>query len=530
MVASRFTGTGRMTRLALRRDRVLLPAWIIGFALMVGISANATVGLYPDEIERIRAAMTVNATTALVALYGPIYDPTSLGALSMFKLTALGAAIISVLMVFVVIRHTRAEEETGRLELLRAAPLGAWAPLTAAYVVAFGASLAIGLVSSAALVIAGLPVTGSLAFGLGWACSGIAFAALAGVVAQVTPNSRVARGLGVLAIAIAYLLRAVADVAEGGGWLTWLSPIGWMQQVRAYAGDRWWVLMLPIAMAMVCVPLAFVLQAHRDMGAGLLRERPGPAYGSMSSPLALAWRLQRGSLLAWMIGFVFFGFLLGSLADSLTGFLQSPQAAELIQQLGGTQALSDAFLSVEIGMAGIIVAAYGISAASRLRSEEAEGHAELLLSTPTSRLRWAAGHVLVALGGVLAIMLLTGVAMGVASAIALGDSAQIGSMVTAALARVPAAWVFTALTILVFGWLPRWVAGVWGLFVAAVVLAELGPLWDIPQWVLDVSVFVHSPALPGADASTAGLWPLLAAAVALVAAGLWRWRRRDLHP
>lgn len=529
-VTNRLAGTQDMVRLALRRDRWLLPVWIIGFALMAGISASATVGLYPDEAERVQAALTVNNTTALVALYGTIYDPTSVGALAMFKMTALGAATISVLMVFLVIRHTRAEEEAGRLELLRSAPLGAWAPLTAAYLVAFGASLVIGLASSAALIIAGLPVTGSLAFGLGWACSGIAFAALAGVVAQVTPNSRAARGLGLLAIALAYLVRAVADIAEGDSWLSWLSPIGWMQQVRAYAGDRWWVLLLPITMAVICVPLAFVLQSRRDLGAGLVQERPGPAQGNMSSSFALAWRLQRGSLIAWTIGFVFFGFLLGSLADSLTGFLQSPRAAELIQQLGGTQALSDAFLAMEISLAGIIVAAYGISAAARMRTEETEGHAELLLSTPTSRLRWAAGHVSIALAGVLVIMLLTGLAMGISSAAATGHWGQIGSMLVAAMARVPAAWVFTALTILVFGWLPQWVAGVWALFLVAVVLAELGPLWNAPQWLIDVSPFVHSPMLPGADVSTTGAWPLLAVAVALAAVGLWRWRERDLRP
>ena len=104
-MADSFAGTGALVRLALRRDRLLLTLWILGFAGMAGFSAAATVGLYPDEGSRVQAAEIVNATGALVALYGPVYDPTSVGALSLFKLTAFGAAITAVLFVFVVIRH-----------------------------------------------------------------------------------------------------------------------------------------------------------------------------------------------------------------------------------------------------------------------------------------------------------------------------------------------------------------------------------------------------------------------------------------
>ena len=182
------TGTAAMVRLALRRDRFLLSAWILGFAAMAGVSASATVGLYPDEAQRVQAAELVNATSSLVALYGPIYDPTSIGALSLFKLTAFGAAIVALLMVFVVVRHTRAEEEAGRLELMGSVALGRIAPLAAALIVAIGASLVLGAASAVALIAAGLDVEGSFAFGMGWAFTGIAFASLAGVPPRSPPG------------------------------------------------------------------------------------------------------------------------------------------------------------------------------------------------------------------------------------------------------------------------------------------------------------------------------------------------------
>jgi len=142
-------GTGALVRLGLRRDRWLLSLWILAFAMMSWSSASAGADLFPDKASRIEAANTVNAAASMVALFGRVYDPTSLGALSMIKYTAFMTAGLAVLMVFFTIRHTRADEEGGQLELLSGGRLGRNAPLTAALVISFGASLVLGLLSGA---------------------------------------------------------------------------------------------------------------------------------------------------------------------------------------------------------------------------------------------------------------------------------------------------------------------------------------------------------------------------------------------
>ncbi|KAA2244175.1 ABC transporter permease, partial [Solihabitans fulvus] len=142
--------------------------WSVLFALTASSPASATVGLYPTPSSRGEPAGTFNSTPALVALYGRIYDPTSLGALAMLKLSALGAALVAVLGYIVVVRHTRAEEESGRLELLGATVVGRRAPLTAALIVAAGTDLVLGLLTALGQNGAGLPVTGAGPDGLCW--------------------------------------------------------------------------------------------------------------------------------------------------------------------------------------------------------------------------------------------------------------------------------------------------------------------------------------------------------------------------
>ncbi|KUM38320.1 ABC transporter permease [Arthrobacter sp. EPSL27] len=522
-------GTGVMIRLGLRRDRWLLPFWIAGFALISYSTAVAGAELYPELGSRVEAATALNATASMVALFGRIYDPTSIGALSLIKYTAFMTAILAVLMAILVVRHTRADEESGRLELLGGGRLGRDAPLASALTISLGANLALGLLSAAALTAGGLPSSGSLAFGLGWAATGMAFSAVAGVAAQVTASARAATGFSIGFIAVTYALRAVGDLAEPGpSVLSWLSPIGWNQQIRAFAGDRWWVLALPAALCLVLVPAAFALRAARDLGAGLRAERPGPSAGSLAGVWDLAVRLQYRLLLAWSVAFVLFGVVIGSLVSNVGELLNSPNAQDLIRRIGGQAALTDAFLAAEISIMGVLAAAYGVSAANHLRSEEASGHTEALLGTATTRIRWAASHFAFALAGVTVLLLLAGVSIGAGAASAVGDAALVGRSTVAALAQVPAAWVLAGVALAVFGWAPRLAGMVWVFLLALVALGEFGVLWNAPEWLMELSPFRHSPLLPVDSGAVPALAALTVAAAALAALGFAGWRRRDL--
>ena len=524
------TGTWVLWRFALRRDRILLPVWILGLAATAVFSVTATEGMYPTPASLSTAAETINATAALVALYGKVYDPTSIGALSLIKLTAFGSTMVAILFVFVVIRHSRAEEESGRLELVGAGAVGRSAALAAAMLTGVVASGLLGAVTALGLAFAGLPMAGAAAFGLGWALSGIVFSAIAGLVAQPPRSARAAVGLGMAAVGLAYLLRAVGDVAVGDpGWASWLSPIGWSQQIRPFAGDRWQVAPLPLAAAAIFASVAFWLRSRRDLGSGLLPDRPGSATGRVGGAFGLAWRLQRGMLAAWVVGAALLGLVLGSIVNNVTGLLEYAQLRRYLALLGGAQGVTDAFLAAEVGLLGAIVAAYAVAATARLRSEEVSGHVELLLSSPTTRIRWAAGHVVIAMIGVAAIMLTAGATIGLAHGLAVDAVlAEMVRLVGACAAQIPAAWVMSAVVVFLFGWRPRWVVAAWGLLLGCVLLAEFGKLWQLPNWLLDLSPFAHSPRLPGGSWAAGSLALLLLAVGALAVAGLTRWRTRDL--
>jgi ABC-2 type transport system permease protein len=303
---SSLVGTASLVRLALRRDRVILPVCIAIFVALVTSSTSATIALYPTVTSRVQAAASLNNTASLVAFYGRIYDGTSLGAVAMLKMGGIGTALVAVLALLTVIRHTRAEEESGRLELLGAAVVGRHAPLTAALLVAVGSSLVLGGLTALGLFAVGLPAAGSIAFGLAWAGVGAAFAALAAVAAQLTRSARAASGIAGAALGLSYLLRAIGDSSSGQSlqWLSWLSPIGWGQQARPFAGERWWVMTLLFGVAVAlaagglrtrrpagsrCGPVA------RPGGTGHSGQRSAhPARAGVAPPARRAARLAGG--------------------------------------------------------------------------------------------------------------------------------------------------------------------------------------------------------------------------------------------
>jgi ABC-2 type transport system permease protein len=527
--AGSLTGTGQVLRLALRRDRILVPAWTLGIAGMATMSAQATVGLYPDLPQRVQAAEVVNGSAALIALYGRIYDPTSLGELSMFKLTAFGAAIIGVVFAYLAVRHTRGEEEAGRLELVGSTVLGRAAPLAAAMGLVAITAGALALLTGVGLWVAGLPFAGSLAFGAAWGATGLLFGAVGAVAAQLATTARAATGLSLVALAVAYVARAAGDLAEQApGLASWLSPIGWTQQVRAFSGTRWEILVLPLLATAVLVPVAFALRSRRDLDAGLLPDRPGPAQGRVGSAWGLAARLQRPALLGWAAGVVVMGLVLGSVADSVEGFLDSEAMRDIVAALGGEGALVDMFLAAELGFVGAILAGAGIAAVRWLPHEEASGRAEAVLATATSRRSWALSHAVVAMLGVAVLVLLAGLAIGTGYALVVGDPGQVVRLAGAAATRIPAALVMVGIAVAIWGFWPRagWLA--WALFVVFLALGEFGTLWGVPGPVMDLSPFRHSPMVPGPDPAFAALPVLLAVAVGLVALGAWRFGRRDV--
>jgi ABC-2 type transport system permease protein len=523
-------GTWPLVRLALRRDRILLPVWVLFLVFTTLSTTTALEELYGTEQSRALLGATANANSAFLAMLGPLHDWSSLGGLVVWRWGVFAGLFVAIMALLVVTRHTRAEEEAGRTELIAATVVGRHAPLAAAVIVAGGTSLLIGLLQALVLIGKGLDTAGSFAFGLSTASVGLMFTGVSAFTAQLSENSRVSNALAGGFLGVTYLLRAAGDAAGESGpqWLTWFSPIGWTEHVRSFADNRFWVLLLPLAAVVLLAGAASYVVTRRDVGLALLPARLGPAHGTMGSPFALAWRLQKGSLIGWSVALFAVGVIYGSVAQAVGQMVQdNPTLGQIVSKIGGADAMVDAFFATVTQLMGLIASIYLVQAVLRLRSEETSFRAEPLLATPVSRWSWVASHAVFALVGGAVVLAASGLGLGLVYGLQTDDlGTVVPRMLGAALAQLPAAWVIAGVALLLFGLFPQLTGVSWAVVSAALVLTLLGPALQLDQWVIDVSPFTHVPKYPDITAGPL-LW-LTGVAVVLVAAGFAGFRRRDL--
>ncbi len=525
------TGTGALVRLALRRDRLFLPLWTIVVAALPAVSAGAYEQLYPDPAQRASLTSSLGDNPSISLLYGPAYDLSTAGGFTAWRFGTTLSVFVALVCVFTTVRHTRREEETGRQELLSSTVVGRHAALTAALVVCGGFALLAGLATAVAATVAGIAATGAFAFGLGLTAVALVFTGVAAVTAQLAEYSRTANGLAGAALGVAFALRAVGDSAEVT-WLSWLSPIGWSVHVRPFAGDRFEVLLLPLAVTGVLVAVAYALQRRRDVGLGLLPSALGPAHAGsrLRSTFALATRLHRAMLTGWVVGFAALGVLFGALASDIGEIVgDNERMREVLARMGGSQGVIDAYLASTANVLGMVAALYVVQAALRARAEETATRAEPLLTTGVSRLRWLAGHLVFVFGGGAALLLVSGIGMGLAHGVRAGDVAgQAPDVLLACLVQLPAVFVVGGAAVALFGVLPSRTGAAWAVAAAFLLLTMFGSVLDLPRAVLNVSPFQHVPKVPSEAVTVPPLLWLTLVAAALTTAGIVRFRNRDL--
>jgi ABC-2 type transport system permease protein len=523
-----FRATAALTRFDVRRDRLRIVVWVAAIVLLVISTVASVKGLYPNHAELVKAARASEGNAAAIILNGPAQSLDTVGGQVAFQTGTYGLILMGLMSVFMLGRLTRGEEEAGRSELLRSLPIGIHSLPTAALIVVGAMNALTGALVALALATLGLPTVGSIVFGVSFALFGLLLAAFTSVVAQITENTRVVYGIGGLMLGAAFVVRAIGDI--GDGTISWLSPIGWAQKVRPFAGERWWPFLVIVVATGALAALAVALSRRRDLGAGLVQPRRGPAHGSsaLGSPTGLAVRLQRASFAGWCAGVFVLAVAYGSITDSINDFVKDNQALSDIVATQGHGTLVEQYLAMSFRILALIGAGFAIQSALRIRREETSTHAEQLLATRVSRVQFATSHLVIAFVGTLVILAAAGAGFGVADAAVTRDVGAIGHSIVGAIVYVPAVWVLVGLVTASIGIAPNTNLFAWVFLGLCFVIGMFGQLLGLPPWIDGISPFQHVSQYPAADLEVLPLVVLTALAASLTALGLLGFRHRDI--
>ncbi|WP_139244395.1 ABC transporter permease [Arthrobacter alpinus] len=528
MSTSTMTGFAACVRFILRRNWIRLLLWAAILAIMIPVVYDSQQQAFPTQSARDEYAQIAN-TPAVAAMTGLPYAAGSLGGILVIKIWMTLAVALGFASIFLVTRNGRADEEAGRTELLRSASLGRHAYSVANYVVVGALSVVTGALISLLCLAANLPVAGSLVMGASIAGTGLMFMGIAAICGQLSSTSRGANSLGVAIMALFYFIRAGADLQANGmqaSPLSWFSPIGWAQNMRAFGQDTWWPVLAIVGLTVLACAVALRIESRRDLGMGLLPERRGPAGASafLGHPVGLVLRLQRGSLIGWLLGAMVSGLFFGGVAQAMTSVLDpaNPFAQSFV---GSSATMLDGVLGLFILFNGLLAGAFAVQCLAGARSEEASGRLESQLAGAVSRMRWLTAQVAVAAIGSAVMLLLSGYLTGVAS----NGAATGGQLAAASFAYWPAVLVMLGLMLCLHGILPRLSVSLsWAVYGISMGVAMFGGLFSLSQTAIKATPFGAVPRLPAESLTMTPLVVLTVIAAVLAILGFWSFRTRDV--
>lgn len=533
---SSLTGLGAVLRLMARRDRIRAPAWIVGIAFFTAYCTTEVAALGADD----DPVSLADSSVLFAGSMGRLMTGPALGldAPSSARFFAAGYVLftyilIALMALFTVIRHTRADEQAGRTELVRSNVVGRHAQLTAALIL----TAAITAVSAAGVLGVGLargyPATGSLLIAVSAAAVALFFAGFAALSSQLVESSRSASGIAGAALAAAYALRMIGDAAESGGSPpSWLSPLGWAQQTGPYVFDRWWPLALLAGFAVVFLVAGYRLSSLRDVGRAIIPGRPGHATGgpALGTPLGLALRLLRGGFIAWGLSLVVAALTFGAYSASIAESADS-LPDELTKVLSSGD-LVNSYLAFMVVFFAIFIAASAANALGQLRGDELRGRTELLLSTGTGRSHHLRAQLVIIATATILSCLIIGAATGVGAYISDpgGGTSPITELLTAGAHQVPAVLAVVGIIVAFFGWLPKYAAAAgWTVIGFGGFVTAFGELLDLPAALRNLNIFGHLASYPVESIDWLPVTWLLLLAAAGIIAGFIGWNRREVE-
>lgn len=506
---SAFTGTLRLFRLALRRDRITVPVTMLFAILMVGASAPALVNTYKTQ-EAILSYITSSVPSVVGRVFqGAVQGPT-IGSILMAEVFLTGIIIVGIMSIFIISRHTRHNEETGAAELIGSGIVGKSAPLSAALLVAVVANIATGLLIFG--ILASVPEfdkTGSAFMALSIASFGLLMACISAITVQLSDYRRGANLMAIGVLGAFFVIRsfgdALGDISADGlsvtsNWITWISPMGWSFQVLPFAQNRIFPIAMMLGLALLTAGTSYLLMSKRDSGSSIFSSKPGPdrASKNLISTFGLTHRLQKSNFKAWATGFVVAGVLVAVIIDDFRKtFEENEIFAEWITASGGDSFIGSV-LATMFPLLAAMLSGYVVSALSKMQDEESSGRIEYLLGTALGRVKWLLSHVGYTTMGIVVALGAMGAAGGIGYSLTAKNADLSGfDIFLSAISSLPAMLLFMSVIVLVYTAMGRFVKPfAWTFYAYCALIGSVAGIFNWPKWSSYFSPFDHSSLYP----------------------------------
>lgn len=528
-----FANSLKLVRFIVRRDRMSLPIWLVSMILFTVAMPILFDGMYQSAEER-QAMVATMENPAIIAMLGPGYgfDNYTIGAMTGNYMLLWMVMVVAMMNIFFVARHTRTDEENGRLELVRSLPVGRLSALGSTLIVAIMFNAILALLTGFGLYATGVDsvdLQGSLLFGVAMGVIGMLFSAITALFAQLSSTSRGTIGYSFAFLIAAYIVRASGDISNEA--LARISPLGLILRTEVYVNNDWWPVWIVLIEALIIGILAFYLNAIRDLGASFIPAKTGRKTASifLQSTFGLSWRLLRNTVISWAVGIFILGASYGSILGDLEGFLSSNELFQAAFDTSNGVSLTDQFVPFLMTIMTIISSIPVIACVLKIRGEEKHGLMEHLLVRSVSRYQIMASYTLIAFACSIVFNFLTAIGFWSVGRIVMDDPISLATFIKASMVYVPALWVMIGIALMFIGFLPSFTSVVWVYLGYSFFAVYLGRMIQLPEWTASLAPYGHIPQLPIDEMNWINVTILTSITLLMAIAGFIGYGQRDIQ-
>lgn len=527
-----FSGTAALTKFIFRRDRLRLLIWIVSLSVFV-------FGLVPVFEELIMYEMDsaimveMMKNPAMIAIVGQVYGESNytLGAAFSNYMLLFSVMIAGAMNIFLVNRHTRNDEEKGRLEIVRSMSVGRLANLSSVMIAALIANILLSLFTTAGLYIlrgSGMTLEGCFLFGVSLGLIGMFFAACTAVFCQISSSARTSAGLSFSLLLILYIIRGVGDVKDN--MLSLISPLGLIMKTETFVNNYWWPVFVVKIITLVLVLIAFYLSAGRDLGLGVIQPRAGKRNASslLSSPMGLAIRLMRTPIIIWAIVVFVLAAMYGSVFGDLGKYIEGSPALKAIFSGNTEFSLVEQFIGLLTAVMSMISSIPVLSFMNRVVSEEKNGMSEHILTKPVSRINNIMSYFFLTLIVSIIYQVLVAYGFWSAGSVVLEDIPSFTTFLVSTLIYLPAIWLMMGIVVLLIGFLPRKTFIIYLYLGYSFFIVYIGQVAKLPEWTRKFTPYGIIPQYPIEDINWANLLVVAIVTIVTVVIGVYGYRNRDI--
>ena len=517
----------------LRRERVITTVWLVILIFMTVVIPPLFETMYTDEIEKLVLVETMK-NPFMVAMMGPVYGANDyhVGAMQANEMLLFTILAVVIMNIFFVLRHTRSDEERGRIEVIRSLPVGRLSTLGATMTVAVIINAALAVVSGlglTALGIESMPFGSNMLYGAEMGVSGLFFAAVTALFAQLSANARTGMGLTYVVFGISYMMRAIGDI--NNETLSLISPLGLVLRTKVYVDDTWRPIFVILAVTAVVTLISIYLNHIRDLGQGFIPARPGRKNASMllSTSFGLSFKLLRGTIIAWVVIMFVFGAAYGSIFNDVESIFASNELFMQMIPANSDYSVTELFMSVLFMILSMVNAIPVVNIIGKLWNEEKRNLTEHIASKAVSKTKMLANYFIWAVIGSLLIQFASVLGLWAASSAVMDTPIPFINMLKEIMIFMPATWVMLGLAMYLIGRWPTKLGICYAYIGVSAFVLYFGPMMKIPEWVGKISPYGYIPNLPIEEINYLRLGLLVAIAVVLAITGFVAYRHRDLQ-